>query len=353
VHAVAVHSRGWRTAHTAVAWVVLGELTASAQSAQIEPIRLTYRSYEGCPTEWDFVEGVRARTYRARPAVGDEPARAFAVELRADGSKSRGVLRITGLGGEVTSREVAGDTCEEVVSALTLITALAIDPQASISGSSAAASSKDDASSSAPVAEKATDTAVHPAPESSPPQRSPARGLRWFEGFEGQTLTGILPEWGVGGGLFVEALDQRAGIFAPSYRASVLITGASATFADGVGAHVLWILARLELCPVRFPLQDDSVALGVCAGLDGGMLRSEGTGLPHPGTEIRPWFAPVSVGRVTWNLPGGLSVEGSGGITVPLERYGFDYQRGALSVNVSQAPALGAVATLGAGYRFP
>ena len=63
-------------------------------------------------------------------ATPGEAARAFVVTVTAETATIRGLLSITSLGGSVSRREVTGDTCSEVVSALALITALAIDPSA-------------------------------------------------------------------------------------------------------------------------------------------------------------------------------------------------------------------------------
>jgi hypothetical protein len=93
-------------------------------SAQVEPIRLTYRAYASCPTEGRFVLEVTARTERGRVATPGEAARAFVVTVTRETGTIRGLLSITSLDGAVSEREVTGDTCREVVSALALITAL-------------------------------------------------------------------------------------------------------------------------------------------------------------------------------------------------------------------------------------
>jgi hypothetical protein len=98
--------------------------------AQVEPIRLTYRAAGDCPAEARFVDAVQRRTARWQ-IVAEEHARAFDVDVSAGGSRSRGVLRITAPDGTVTRRAVAGASCAEVVSALALMTALAIDPSGS------------------------------------------------------------------------------------------------------------------------------------------------------------------------------------------------------------------------------
>ncbi len=116
---------GWSLAAVGATLVV-----AATARAQVEAIRIAYHSGPGCPDEARFVGEVMGRTDRARRASGSEPGRTFDVSLTGEGSRSRGVLRITDAGGRVTKRDVAGETCTEVAGALALVAALAIDPQA-------------------------------------------------------------------------------------------------------------------------------------------------------------------------------------------------------------------------------
>src|SRR5262245_6869579 len=101
-----------------------------AAPVEREPVRVSYRAPAGCPSEERFWGEIAARTDRVRKAQGVEPARSFSVVVDAGPSGSRGVLESTDVSGATTRREVTGEDCPEVVSALALIAALTVDTQA-------------------------------------------------------------------------------------------------------------------------------------------------------------------------------------------------------------------------------
>jgi hypothetical protein len=346
------------------AFALLAGLACPAPAhAQVEPIRLMYRASGACPAEARFVDAVQRRTARWQIVAGEERARAFDVDVSAGGSGSRGVLRITALDGSVTRRAVAGATCAEVVSALALMTALAIDPSGAAeesdvdgggSGPSVAPTVAPPPAPSAPPA--AATLALSPSAESSAAARGPSASsaARWGMGIDGQATGALLAQWGFGGGAFVDVAAGAVGPFVPSARASVFATTASASFGGGIGAELVWLFGRIEACPWRVP-RDGPLTLGVCASLDAGVLHSKGAGLPTVGTDSHLWLAPGALARAQWSVARDFWIEAGGGVTVPLERYGLYYQRtgGLADAQASQIAAVGAAITLGTGVRFP
>jgi hypothetical protein len=283
------------------------------------------------------------------------------VAVNPDGNRSRGSLQITTVDGAVSRREVNGESCAEVVSALALITALAIDPRAVVTGPG-------------PVAELdggATDSAARSnvGPESSePPPSAPNGGLpsspdtpsrptprwRWGSGADGQMLAGFVPGSAAGGGAFVDLSGTNAGLLVPSFRVSVFAAATQVSFGSGVGAQLTWLTARVEGCPAKLRLA--SLVATACLKLDAGLLVSEGTRLPNADENSHPWVVPGALGRLTWPSDAGPWIEGAVGFGVPLERYTFYYQLGGVTgatEAVFRVPALGAELALGAGYRFP
>lgn len=329
--------------------------------AQVEPIRLTYRAAGDCPAEARFVDAVQRRTARWQ-IVAEERARAFDVDVSAGGSGSRGVLRITAPDGTVTRRAVAGASCAEVVSALALMTALAIDPSGSAEesdlggGGSGPSVAPPVAPPPAPAPPAAATLALSPSPESPVAARGPAASgaARWGMGVDGQATGALLAQWGFGGGAFVDVAAGAVGPFVPSARASVFATTTSASFGSGIGAELVWLFGRFEACPWRVP-REGPLTLGVCASLDAGVLHSKGAGLPTVGADSHLWLAPGALARAQWSVARDFWIEGAGGVTVPLERYGFYYQRtgGLTDAQASQISAVGAAITLGTGVRFP
>ena len=368
-----------RTIATGV--LVLLAFLAVPARADVEGIRLAYSAYAGCPDEDRFLHGVTARTERIRRAAEGEAARTFVVAVTREPRTIRGVLSITGLDGAVSRREVTGDSCDEVVSALALITALAVDPLAATAPEppppvpGPPSSSPAGAPSSNPPADDAVPAgppvdhlpaASHPpfAPDprlaDRPPAATSARAtpaptqrLRWAAGVQWHALGGLVPGWGIGGGAFVDATVPARGPLVPSFRASVSALSTRVAFAGAVGAEIEWFVATLETCPLRLGATSE-MGVSFCAAIDAGALRSTGSGLQNNGTVVRPWLAPAALGRVAWAPPGPFFFEGEGGLMTPLTRYSFYVQQSGMSdPPLHRIPFAAATFHVNAGYRFP
>jgi hypothetical protein len=135
---------------------------ASPARADKEAIALEYEAMAGCPDRVKFVEQVHALTSKAE-IVSDESAahRKFEIRVSRFANAVHGELTIDDHVGR-TARSVSGASCDEVISALALATAIAVDPDAL--GAEPAAS----ASAAVPTAS--------PAPK-PPPAKPPARTL--------------------------------------------------------------------------------------------------------------------------------------------------------------------------------
>ncbi len=103
---------------------------ASPARADKEAIALDYQPGAGCPDRAKFVERVQAITSKA-DIVGDDggPRRKFGIHVSRVASAVNGELTIDDHGVR-TTRTVSGASCDEVISALALATALAVDPEA-------------------------------------------------------------------------------------------------------------------------------------------------------------------------------------------------------------------------------
>jgi hypothetical protein len=369
-----------RTIATGV--LVLLAFLAVPARADVEGIRLAYSAYAGCPDEDRFLQGVTARTEKIRRAAEGAAARTFVVAVTRETRTIRGVLSITGLDGAVSRREVTGDSCDEVVSALALITALAVDPLAATAPelappvteppSSPAAGGPstnppaDAAVPTGPPVDRVAPSAPHPSvsPEprsadrlpaaaSAPATPGPTHRVRWAVGVQWDALGGLVPGWGIGGGAFVDATGPARGPLVPSFRASVSALSTRVAFAGAVGAELEWFVATLETCPLRLAATSE-MGVSLCAALDAGALRSTGSGLQTNGTEVRPWVAPAALGRVAWSPRGPFFFEGEGGLMAPLTRYSFYVQQSGMSdPPLHRIPFAAATFHVNAGYRFP
>ncbi len=104
---------------------------ASPARADKEAIALDYQPSAGCPDRSKFVERVQAITSKAEIVSDDGGAqrRKFGIHVSRAANVVHGELTIDDRGVK-TTRMVSGATCDEVISALALATALAVDPEA-------------------------------------------------------------------------------------------------------------------------------------------------------------------------------------------------------------------------------
>ena len=109
-----------------------GARGAAGASGRGRTIRIEYAAPSQCPDQASFLDEVRERTTRWHPETGPAPVRRFVIEVTPREGGMRGRLALTDIAGVSAVREVDGATCSDVVEALALMTALAIDPHASI-----------------------------------------------------------------------------------------------------------------------------------------------------------------------------------------------------------------------------
>jgi len=103
---------------------------ASPAHAEKETIALDFQAASSCPDRTRFIERVHTFTTKVEVASDDGTARRkFGIRVTRSAGAVRGELTIDNRGSK-TTRNVSGTTCDEVVSALALATALAVDPEA-------------------------------------------------------------------------------------------------------------------------------------------------------------------------------------------------------------------------------
>ncbi len=342
--------RAFRAFRTGVA-VVLGlgvaalAAHASAQgspSKSSEPLRVDYRREGACPDGDAFFGAVRARTEKARPATSGEAARTLKVTVAEEARGSRGTLAIVAADGASSTsvREVRAATCDDVVSALALVAALAIDPEArttpvalapapSTSSSSTPDAGVNDAappptpsasasSSSTPPNVPASPPTPPTAPRREPPEppdKPVSLGFEVGVGAEGSTVLATRPAFSVLLGLDV----ARDSLFSPALtlRASRSLAGTAATSAGS--ASFVFSNVALEPCPVRFRLTE-GVALWPCARLGIGYVDAAGSGVTTPANATRLWGDVGAHARLNLAITRFLSLDFNAGLRVPLSR---------------------------------
>lgn len=285
-------------------------LAASARGDDVVHFRVVYRSPADCPDARTFAAGITGRTERARIAKGEDSVLVEVSIQTATGNEGR--VRITGKDREPIERSVRGASCNEIVDALALITALAFDPEAS--------------SESRPPSEP------EPAPVEKPIAPAPPSS-REEDGLE----------WSVEGALGVVPIDTSLPSPNLGYSAAV---GASSTgallapelflFGRRVSGDVVKGEGRAEFgissfgivaCPLRFPATG-AFSFRPCAGFELGALSAEGVGLLVEKKQTRFWLAPIVSARGEWRFASPLFAVASMGARFPLNRQHYSFESG-------------------------
>jgi hypothetical protein len=328
-------------------------------------VRVDPQSREPCAEGPPFLEELEAKDPNVRAAAPNERAPLLMVHItRTPRGTAHGRLVIEDTDGAVSRREVDGATCESVLSALALMSAVAVDPRAPTSSGVATGSSRTAESSGSTASEphaegpsgRTTEVVAHeqPAPaadraeDSTPQTTSSGRAHISFAGGVGATtatakavvlLVPVSVDVAWGGASRRPAPMLRVG-FEHTDSGDDAATGGAARFV--LNAGTIDACARLPLLP-RFDVSP-------CIRAEGGVLASTGVDIVPARSDTRPWIALGAVGavryRVVWHLFAELLI----GFDVPLvrDRYFFEPD-----TPVFRPPPIAAIGSAGLGLTFP
>lgn len=338
----------------------LSPAVALAQDA--EPIAVDYQVPGTCPSSDWFLGEVRGRTPRARPASTGERARVLVVRIEGTTGGYVGRLSIDDAGTRSTPRELRGATCSEVASALALVGALAVDPQASTAPRPAppepepppappptppaSAPASASASASAPASASASASAPASASPPPPPPSSPStkRSEPTFAAGAGAELAA----WS--GAVASLRLFGDLSFGHPTFRLALARSLDVERTAIVGGATLTWTTVSGAFCPLRIAIAGDDLGLRPCAELAGGVLDAEGVSVTQAQARTRPWLTAAAHGRLVWALARGFALELEGGAMAPFFRESFFFAPG---IPVYEAPAVVGFGRIAASVRFP
>jgi hypothetical protein len=337
--------------------IVLGTIALSALARADEPpIDLAYHAYEGCPSEQQFVDQVVGRTAKTELMSERARGRKFVVTVTTQRKDTLGKLEIAA-GGATAAREVKGLNCNEVVSALALFTALAIDPNASATPVASREETSAPAANAAPAvsapvfvpkppdADEADRESATSRRDATAPGAKVLLGARGAAqgAFDGGSAT---PSTALGAGAFVHGFTPGFG----SYRLSAAYFSKN----DVSTATFRLFSARLDGCPAEIRLAH-GVALEPCLALELGRVKASAkeTPLLTSSSAERWWLAGDLLGRLRFAPFPAFFAELEAGPSVPFSRYVFYLGTETDTVGrVHQVPPLGWVVGFGLGARI-
>jgi hypothetical protein len=256
---------------------------------------------------------------------------------------------------------VAAKSCAEVVSAVALVAALTIDPEAvatpavvlpppaaappQVAPAPAVAATP---LAAAPVGVPVAPLMIAPpppvAPKPPPPPRPPPPDpWRWVFGVQGELESAVAPRLTFAPRLFADVGKSNSLHFGLS------VAGWPNRVDDRPpgNATLTWAAARIEGCPVRL------VVLWPCAAVDAGVLHGQGAApLADRSAATKTWLAADLLLRLVLDPGDLIQVRLEGGLVVPLLKPAFAYQQGSDRAVIHEVPAVGGTVGLGAGLRL-
>ena len=320
------------------------ERVALAEPA-LEPITLSYRAPEACPSFEQFFADVQRSTARVRLARDGETARRFEVSIEANGLAGQLVLG----GGQGGERTVSGADCRAVADLLAFAVALAADPDAQpvepTRGVAAFATpdSTPPPSVASPSAPEPPMAPLEPPP--APPSVVHGPRLQWAAAGVG-FVTGVdspAPTWG--GGALAE-LSLNAVTAAPRFRLGA--NYAKKTLAED-GGHVALTTTYLsfELCSGA--LHRGALTFLPCLRAQGGARLAEGVDLPGQRSELRGFLDLGAAAHVRLRFAGPAFIELGAALLFPTVRDNVVIRPG---TTVYEVPAVGALGECALGVEF-
>ena len=326
--------RARRLALIAVAGVL--PLAAGLRAARADdplPVRVDYEEHPGCPSAEAFTQEVLGRVARARPAASGERARTLVVRVRPAAGGLEASLAIRELDGTVAERNVRGETCADLITALAVIASVALEPLGS--GEAPDAAPAPAASSAAPVVE--SDAA--PPPPHARSVFAAGLGVAVNGGAAPVALPGLLA--------FVELTSERDGIFEPAARLRFGRTVIGGATENGPGARFSLTTAGADLCPVS--LRNGMLRAAPCVRLEVGALNARGSSVEPVHSEARPWFVLGPAARLRLDLVGPLFAEVEGALLAVVVRDRFLVDS---SMLVYRPPSVAGAAGFALGLAF-
>lgn len=284
---------------------------------------VSYRAPEGCPSRDAFLDAAAARWPRVRDA-----RERISVRVIPSSGQFEGSLEIQDAAGISSRKDVQGNTCDEVISALALVTALSVERE--------------------PRADE-SDAKRIDASEDLPKAAGASQKPRWHFAVGAQAaLPGdAIPATALGGGVFADLSRPSAGVWTVRARVTALVAQSTVP-ADSGEARFRWMAARAEACPLAVSLIS-RVRAFPCLGVEGGVVDGEGRNIAVNKASVAAWWAALAMAHVEWRPWSTVFVDASGGLVVALSRDSFVIQEPRTVLH--QASALSPSAGLGVGIE--
>lgn len=318
--------------HLVVASSSMLSLSSTAHAQPKRNYSLRFEAPRACPNSEQLVRQIQQRSQVAHRVRG--PAR-FRLDVRVNrtGDETRGTLVIAE-GDARTRRVVQDESCARVISAVALMAAVAMDPNAE----------------TGPLAPLPRATRAKPprrSPSRARPKRARVRRWRGEAGFMAGATGGVAPSVAPFYGPWLGWEPSATGSWRPELRLAALVGRATAATNAG-HASFTWTAARAALCIPHLALGEQLDA-APCLLADAGRVHGAGYATDHPQTQNATWLALGLQAMVSWTLDDTLIVSAQAGAVSPLIRDRFLFLP---STPVHRLPGLAGFGSLSLGLAW-
>jgi hypothetical protein len=325
-----------------------------------KPVQVEFDAPAGCSGADAFFSSLRSRTDELRQSDGNEPHTTIQVRLTRTRGRVLGELRVVDDRGGTDTRKVQGASCDDVVEALSLTAALAVDPNALLSApasapvptATAAPGTEANVTSAAgnPPAAQRSSEAVPPPPADTlhaTAARAP-RYVPWFELGAGAVGT-ILLTSSASPGVEVSSRWTLAGSGVMRITLGLALAHVRNDIAQSPGPLQVSLTELLATaCPLR--LSASVLTIQPCALVVAGWLSASGREAAHTYDVGHPWLGAGAVLHLSTYIGDGLSADLDGGISAPLFKRRY-YSTTPDNV-VGETPSVSPLVSLGLSYGF-
>lgn len=275
------------------------------------------------------------------------------MQVRSLEERATGTVQVDGPDGTSTTRKLEGRDCDEVVAALAVVTALAIDPYGDAAKESPP---KPQPSASAPPA---APPAVTPIGTETPPQEQDLRlplaasapaiiDDDWLTGAGYAAMSAIGPGMSSGGSVFVGYEPVKGPTLAPRLRITFSFLPPASKVVEQQEGRISWLGARLQSCPVA--TYGRGLAVMPCVSLGLGSAAAEGM-MPGGKRSSMGWADVGASLQGQLDLVSWLVIDAHAGLIAPLTRYTLVVDQPATTFY--ETPAVGGEIGAGLAVRFP
>ena len=324
-------------------------VAAPDTTTEVKSVQVEVDAPEGCANADDFFLSLRSRTNLVRQATPDEPRTTLQVRLLETRRYVLGELRMVDDRGETDTRSVQGANCGDVVQALSLAAAVALDPSVLLPPTVTVPAPATTAPARTPPAipQPVTSSVDTPKATGAPSSRVSQSGPRFEIG--AAAAGSALLSSGVSSGMsvFGRWTLARSGAFRPTVGMAVTYLRNDVLQPPGAAQATLTGFV-LTMCGTAWGA--NVITVKPCGLLMAGMLSVSGHQALRTNSVALFWLSAGAVVRMAVLLGRGLSLDLEAGVSVPLIRR--EFYTTLPSHVVGKTPAISPVAGLGLAYGF-